>query len=605
MIAVPEPRIALITAEFDDPEVERQFRSQRLPVVRRFGVVVIALMIGTFLVHIALNLMPSIKGTLAFLPPPEIRIYSLWLYIAGICASSAGLVILSRTHDVRYGENVIAITTLVFILITNGTQALFPMNAFFLMARSFLLLGGAMMMWQGSSVVSRILGLLYATTSAAVILRSGANSIAPLVLAGAAVMVMVAYVGGLVLGHGIQVGARQEFLRTLRERRLMADLHQKSKEAEAAGRAKADFLAVMSHEIRTPMNGILGMLRLASGEPMNAELRDCIDTAYHSAQGLLQILNGILDFSKLEAGKVGSETISFAFSQALNEVVSLLRPQAAAKGLSLSLSVDADLPLYVVGDPGKLKQVLLNLVGNAIKFTASGKVEVTACAAAGRQVEIAVMDTGLGMDSQALAQLFNAFVQADSSISRRFGGTGLGLAICKKLMSCMDGEIGCDSVVGSGSRFWMRLPLISSAPPLPEADGRAAVGRSLRVLLVEDNVVNQRVVGRFLEMAGHRVVAVAADGQQAVDAARKGGLDMVLMDMRMPVMDGIKAARLIREMPAPAGLVPIVALTANAMREDRDRCMEAGMDGHVSKPVDPDDLERAMAKAVEGRQLTP
>ncbi|MBC7951133.1 MAG: response regulator [Rhodospirillaceae bacterium] len=405
---------------------------------------------------------------------------------------------------------------------------------------------------------------------------------------------------GTLLAYRHHQGARHDYLSLLTERRLRHALEVKTREAEAAARTKSEFLAVMSHEIRTPMNGIIGMARLMLDESMTASQRNRLETLRHSAEALLAILDDILDFSKLEAGRLDYERIAFRPSEVVEEVVGLLKPRATEKGLAFTIDVSADLPAWVLGDPGRLRQVLLNLAGNAVKFTEFGGVTLQIAAVDG-WLEFSVADTGIGLDETQRGRLFQSFSQADATISRRYGGTGLGLAISKRLVEGQDGIIGVESEPGHGSRFWFRLPLLAAQAPSVTAF-RAPVAdlRPLTVLLAEDNAINQMVARGFLQRAGHHVI-VANNGAEAVElVSAGGGFDLVLMDMQMPEMDGLEATRAIRAMAGRAATLPIIALTANAMQSDEERCRAAGMNDYVSKPIDPDRLYAAMARVLAG-----
>jgi signal transduction histidine kinase/FixJ family two-component response regulator/HPt (histidine-containing phosphotransfer) domain-containing protein len=373
--------------------------------------------------------------------------------------------------------------------------------------------------------------------------------------------------------------------------------------AEAATRAKSKFLAVMSHEIRTPMNGILGMAHLLLEMPLGAPQRHYATTIRDSGQALLTILNDILDFSKIEAGKLELESADFDPTDVVASVIGLLAPRARDKGIDLRGAVGTDVPRARRGDAGRLRQVLLNLVGNAVKFTDRGSVRLEvglAGAIAERALlRFQIIDTGPGIAPEAQQRLFRDFTQVDPLATRRAAGTGLGLAICRTIVEAMGGEIGVESAVGRGSAFWFTVWLEPAAGEVPREAPQAEVTvRPLTILLAEDNPVNQQVAVGLLTRRGHRV-DVVGNGREAVHAVRVGRYDVVLMDVNMPEMDGIEAAREIRQLPGDRGQLPIIALSASAMQEEIDQCLAAGMVTHLPKPIDPVALASVLSRCAD------
>ena len=381
-------------------------------------------------------------------------------------------------------------------------------------------------------------------------------------------------------------------------------------QAEAGNVAKAQFLANMSHEVRTPMNGVLGALDLLGRSELMPAQRNLLDTASSSSEALLTVLDEVLDFSKIEAGKLDLVNEPLLLRALLSSVVDLFSPMAQRKGLVLSAEFDASLPARVKGDAGRIRQVLLNLLGNAVKFTDHGRVTVRARRApSGSEsrpvVVLEVEDTGIGMTPEALPQLFTPFFQADQSDRRRFGGTGLGLVIGKRLTGAMGGELSVESVFGRGSIFRMTLPLeavIDSPVAQPATPTAAAPSAPLggKVLLVEDNLVNLMLASAMLKNLGIEVTE-AENGRAALQRMEQSPFDLVLMDCQMPVMDGFEATREIRERErtAFASRTPIIAITANVLSGDSDRCLQVGMDAYLAKPYSLEQLREAVTPWLE------
>src|SRR5579883_906095 len=386
------------------------------------------------------------------------------------------------------------------------------------------------------------------------------------------------------------------------------EAEQARERAETANRIKSAFLANMSHEIRSPMHGITGMLDLLCQTPLAPQQKEYVDIVRDSASGLLRIINDILDISKLEAGRLELDSVEFELEKVVRQVVELMAAKAAEKQLRLEHRIGAGAQGRFLGDPTRIRQILLNLVANALKFTEAGGVSVSVDGerrGEGAVLRLEVTDTGIGIAEAVQGRLFSKFTQADESIARRFGGTGLGLAISKQLVEAMGGEIGVESRPGQGSRFWFTLRLAlaaeGSAPARaapPPAAGRAGEGK--RVLLAEDIRVNQIIAVEMLSQAGY-AVEVASHGGEAVALAAGGGFAVVLMDVHMPEMDGLEATRAIRRLGGAAGGVPIVALTADAIEGAREQYLAVGMDDFLSKPFDRASLLKVVGRWSGGR----
>ncbi len=413
-------------------------------------------------------------------------------------------------------------------------------------------------------------------------------------------------------GNVIQV---IEYSLDITEHRQMENDFQRAKEtAESASQAKSDFLARMSHEIRTPLNAIIGMTRLLSDTYLSSEQYDYTKTIRSSSEVLLFLINDILDFSKIEAGKLDLEIIDFNLKNTIEEVVGILSIRADEKGLRLSHTVESDVSIYLRGDPIRLRQIMTNLVNNAVKFTENGEVTIHVSVEehcdANTRLQFSILDTGIGIPKDRLDSLFKSFSQGNASITRNYGGTGLGLAISKQLTEMMDGKVGVESELGIGSKFWFtalfekqtgKLKYDADKPPVPGFQFPISE-HNIHILLVEDNEVNRKVVLALLKKLGFNA-DIACNGKQAVEMLGKSSYDIVLMDIQMPEMNGIEATKVIRD-PGSKVIrhdIPVIAMTANAMKGDRELCLEAGMDDYIAKPVEPGELLALIRKHYENK----
>jgi two-component system, sensor histidine kinase len=398
--------------------------------------------------------------------------------------------------------------------------------------------------------------------------------------------------------------------------RQTLQLRQALHQAGSATRAKDEFLANLSHEVRTPLSAIMGLADLLKKTPLNDEQQSYLQLMQTSSAALLELLNDVLDFSKIEAGQLSLESVAFSLLQWADDTVSPHSLQAKSKGLMVHLDVDPSLPDRIAGDPGRLRQVLVNLLSNAIKFTQTGAIHVKLMRLPARATDIPevinlgvkVRDSGIGMSPEQQERIFDAFTQADTSTTRRYGGTGLGLAICQRLVKAMGGKLSVISKPGEGSEFRFFVPVRKAAEvdrvmTVPDELG-GQHWQGLHVLVAEDQPINQLLIRKLLEGAGCQL-QIVSDGRQAVEQAQQKAFDLILMDLQMPNMDGMSATTEIRKADAKLGrYTPVIALTAHALPGDQERCLAAGMDGYVSKPVSMEALNACSRAVLAKDRLT-
>lgn len=406
-------------------------------------------------------------------------------------------------------------------------------------------------------------------------------------------LIMLGVVGLLIRQITAEASARLEV------ERLAASLKDAALAAEAGNRAKSAFLATVGHEIRTPLNGIIGMVEVIRESRLNADQTHCLDVVSDCGATLLDLINDVLDFSKFESGEFPISPVAFDPAQAARSTLSVAMPRAKLRGNALTLTIDPQMPEACLADPSRVRQVLGNLVGNAVKFTERGRVDVVASFKpdpTGPRLRFEVRDTGIGIAPEAHGKIFREFSQVDASINRRYGGTGLGLSISKRIVERLGGSIGFTSQPGQGSCFWFEVPAPATRLPASRPRAEPSIERA-SILVVEDNAVNREVVFRILQSLGQDVT-VAEDGPSGVEAVRQRPFDLILMDVQMPGMDGLEATKMIRNLPGDAARTKIIALTASASNDDREACINAGMDGFISKPITLAQVKDLLAESV-------
>jgi signal transduction histidine kinase/CheY-like chemotaxis protein len=525
-----------------------------------------------------------------------------WMLVVVDLIALAGITVLNYRRSIAYRQRALALLAIAYLLAVTLLFSLGPLSQIYLLAVPVLC---AVLI----SSMAAILALLWC--SATLFLAGYVGGIEPgmalvavsplthwLILSVNFLLVStVLTVSCAYLLHGLAGALVRERAIHIRNTESLAA----QRAAEVSNQLKSDFLAMISHEVRTPLGGVIGMLRSSLRDAgLPGATRDKLRISLSNAEVLLQIINDILDFSRLEAGKMPLETLDFDLPNLLREVVELLADRASAKGISLFAAADPALPVWWRGDPTRLRQVLVNLAGNGIKFTAHGEVRVSVTADQGQGIVITVRDSGIGIEADALGRLFHKFEQADAATSRKYGGAGLGLAICKNIVTAMGGRIEASSQPGVGSVFRVLLPLEPGVPAAaPEVEVRRPHAARLAVLCAEDGTTNQLILRELLSHMGH-TVTIVEDGIEALEALAARDYDLVIMDGRMPRMDGVTAVQRLR-----AGLegvrdaaVPVIALTANVTAEERQSFLAAGASAFLAKPIDENELHNEI-----GRQL--
>ncbi|MFT7471618.1 MAG: signal transduction histidine kinase/ActR/RegA family two-component response regulator [Kiritimatiellia bacterium] len=421
---------------------------------------------------------------------------------------------------------------------------------------------------------------------------------AALTLAFEATLVLVMLSSATFVFRNAQLTAEKRLGDTVKQ--LEKEVHDRTlaeNEARQSEQAKASFLAAMSHELRTPLNGVIGASQLLKGGDLPSRKKELVDVVLKSSETLLELINNVMDLSRLDSQSIELEKVPVDIDDLFRSTLSPLAFQAKEKGVKFTLVIEDDIPEYVIGDPTRLRQIVLNLVGNAVKFTNAGEVDVVLDTALDR-MRLKISDTGIGINKKAQASLFEPYVQADKTTMRKFGGSGLGLTIVKQLVSAMGGKISVNSVPGRGSTFTVFLPLTSAQVPIIKSTSRAEIKLpSLLIAVADDNAVNRMVLSRLLEADGHKVVTMS-NGKEVLDYLPDHDVNVIMMDLQMPVMDGVTAVRKIRAMRGRRSTIPVIAVTANVVHEDPKDLMKSGMTGFLSKPFRQEELRDALQKAM-------